>query len=453
MDEYDNALRIVEEGLKKTPQILLSYQKVQILIKKQEWEDALSLIEELSTTSLDDAILLRFKYWIYIDKWYYGIKNPESTLEMINTAIKLSPDDKELLILKSLFYCKIDRFREAKQFLIKEIDINALKKNPKIDTAVYFILASSYVSRGKFDKALKIANQVLELYPNHPLSFLTKALVFGYNLIYKFKFQEPNIETFKGLIQRAISLDIKKSHKAKYLDFQGYVLLNVKDYEGAINAINNAIEILPNNIYQYLVKIYFLTSSKRDSEALELIEEYVKKYPKFKQSLYIRKSVIYWGKKQFDKSYEVINELSKLYPKSIDITNNKALFLANLNRKEEAIKTVEHLITIAPNQGNSFDTYGEILQISGEYEEAIKKYEEALKIEPTGWSIDQTFTKMGVCYEELGMYEHALESYKTGKILEERKTPTYREFYGTKADKRISELRAKIKKLNNENGV
>jgi tetratricopeptide (TPR) repeat protein len=145
--------------------------------------------------------------------------------------------------------------------------------------------------------------------------------------------------------------------------------------------------------------------------------------------------------------------LSKLYPKSIDITNNKALFLANLNRKEEAIKTVEHLITIAPNQGNSFDTYGEILQISGEYEEAIKKYEEALKIEPTGWSIDQTFTKMGVCYEELGMYEHALESYKTGKILEERKTPTYREFYGTKADKRISELRAKIKKLNNENGV
>lgn len=145
------------------------------------------------------------------------------------------------------------------------------------------------MARGKFDKALKIANQVLELYPNHSLSFLTKALVFGYNLIYKFKFQEPNIDTFKGLIRRAISLDPIKSHKAKYLNFQGYVLLNIKENEEAINAIDEAIEILPESLNQSLVKVSFLTSSNRDTEALELIEETVQKYPKFKRISEIQK--------------------------------------------------------------------------------------------------------------------------------------------------------------------
>ncbi|MHA2089203.1 MAG: tetratricopeptide repeat protein, partial [Promethearchaeota archaeon] len=385
----DEALKVVEEGLKKTPNMLLSYQKVQIIIKMYEWGKALSLIEELGKVSSDNVIYLRLKFWIHISEWYYGIKDPESTLELINTALRLNPDDKELLILKSLFYCKIDRFREAKRFLIKEIDINILKKNPKIDTAVYFILTTSYVARGKFDKALKIANQLLELYPNHPISYIAKALVFGYNLIYKFKLQEPSIDAFKGLIQRAIALDSRKSHKVRYLNFQGFVLVNIKEYEEADNAINDAIELFPDSVVQYLVKIFFLTRSNRKSEALDLIEEYVSKNQKFKKALYHNKYVIYWSEKQFNKSYDVINKLSELYPEDIDIINNKALSLANLNRREEALETAEQLVAIAPNHGNTYDTYGEILQLLGEYEEAIKKYEEALKTEPKGWFIER----------------------------------------------------------------
>lgn len=289
MDDYNNALKLVEEGLDKAPHIFLKYQKVQILIKQQDWASASSCIEELSNESSYNVVNLRFNFWISISEWSNGIKDPESSLEMINAAIKLSPGNKELLILKSLYYCKIDRFREAKRFLIKEIGINVFNNNLKIDPIVYFILATSHVARGKFDKALKIANQVLELYPNHSLSFLTKALVFGYNLIYKFKFQEPNIDTFKGLIRRAISLDPIKSHKAKYLNFQGYVLLNIKENEEAINAIDEAIEILPESLNQSLVKVSFLTSSNRDTEALELIEETVQKYPKFKRISEIQK--------------------------------------------------------------------------------------------------------------------------------------------------------------------
>ncbi len=451
MDDYDNALSAVEKGLKKAPNILLSCQKAQILTKLEDYGKALDIIDSNLLTHPHHIFFLRLKCWIDINEWYCGIKDPEKTLETINSAIKLNPNDKELVILRSLVYCKMDKFREAKRSLIKEIDINILKKNPKIHTSTFFIFASSYLARGKYEKALKIANQVLELYPNHPISYFTKSIVLGYNLIYKFKVQESNIESFLDVIQKAIPIDSNKSHKAKYLAFQGFTLFNIKEYEKAIETVDKAIEILPNHICQYRIKIYFLTNSDKPLEALELIEESVSKYPKYKKELYKHKSILYWNNKQYEESYEVINEISKLFPNDLDIINNKVEVLARLKRKEEAIETADYLLTLDPNHGNSYDTYGEILQIFGDYEQAIKKYEEALRIEPKGWFRDQTFIRMGECYEELGMYEKALESYKTGKILEDRQNPTYRKFHGPRADKRFSELRAKMNKLKKEN--
>jgi tetratricopeptide (TPR) repeat protein/DNA-binding CsgD family transcriptional regulator len=451
LDNYNEAIRVVERGLDNTPEILLVCQKAQILMKQRDWKNALSIIEELEPKNIDHVLIQRIKFWIQINEWYYGIKNPELTLETINSAIKSNPGDKELKIMKGLFYCKLDRFREAKRLLIKEVDINVLKKNPKIDTAVYFILANSYIARGKFDKALRIANQVLDIYPNHPISYLTKAIVLGYNSIYNFRIQEPNIDSFKGLIKRAIALDINKSHKARYLNFQGYVLLNIKEYDEAIKAVDGAIKIHPNYFYHYFVKIYFLSNSERESEALDLTEEYVNKFPKYKKLLYKNKSIIYWANKQYDKSYEVIDELSKLYPEDLDIINNKVGLLANLNRKDDAIEVAETLITLDPTHGNPYDTYGEILQMFGDYEEAIKKYEEALKIEPTGWFTDQTFIRLGECYEEVGLFDKALEAYKKGKILEERQTPLSRKLFGSKADEKLSNLKTKMnKRINSE---
>ena len=449
MDDYDKAFEIVDIGLVKAPNILLSCQQAQIYIKKNDWESSLKIINDQLSIHPDNAFLLRSKFWIDINEWFYGIKDPKATLETINSAIKLNPNDSELLILKSLFYCKVDRFRDAKRFLTKEIEINLFKKNLKIDTDIYFILAASYIARGKFEKALKIANQVLELYPNHPLSYFTKALVFGYNLVYKFKFQEPYIDTFIGFIKRAMILNPIKSNKTIYLDFQGFVLLEIKEYDKAIETIDRAIELLPTHVFQYIVKLRFLMNSGRGEEGLEAAEEYVKIIPHHKRELFYQKSLIYWNIEQYEECNNVLDELIKLYPTNIDIANNRAITLARIGRKEEAIKAAEYLLSIDPNHGNPYDTYGEILQTFGEYKKAIIKYEEALKKEPKGWFTFGTFINMGECYEKLRMYPEALESYKTSKILEERNPPSVQKYYGLKAVKKISELEIKMNEAKN----
>ncbi|GAH93303.1 unnamed protein product, partial [marine sediment metagenome] len=102
MDDYDKASEIVDVGLEKAPNILLLCQQAQIYIKKNDWESALKIINDQLAINPDNTFLLRSKFWIDINEWRYGIKDSKATLERIDSAIKLNPDDKELLILKSL---------------------------------------------------------------------------------------------------------------------------------------------------------------------------------------------------------------------------------------------------------------------------------------------------------------------------------------------------------------
>ncbi len=445
-DDYEDAFDVIEKGLEKAPNFLLKVQKAQILIKMQVAEKAIKIIEELISDYPNSIPLLRTKFLVYLTDWRILERVSEDPLEIIDSAIKLKPKDKELIILKSIYYCIIHNYKEAKRVLTDEIIFNYIKKNPKIDTAGLFILAFSYLARGSFEKALGIVKNILDQYPNNPISYLTKALALGYNLIYKFKLHEPNVDTFIGLIERAISLESVNYNKNKFLQLQACILQGFGQFDDAIEAIDRAIDLIPNLNYQYFLKVFFLIGAKREFEALEAIDKYLDKDPLLKKKLLLTKTYIYHGQKQYQEAYEILDELTKLYPDDIGFINNKAVTLAYLNRKEEAIETAEYLLSLNPKLGNSYDTYGEILMTFKEYGDAIKKYEKAVELEPTGWFAYWTYIKLGKCYQELGNYDKALEIYEKGKKMAEKLYPTDTKCYEFDVDKYLSEIRSLIEK-------
>ena len=126
--------------------------------------------------------------------------------------------------------------------------------------------------------------------------------------------------------------------------------------------------------------------------------------------------------------------------------------MAYSGKKEDALKSAESLIQLDPNDGNSYDSYGEILMMFKEYRKAIKEFEKALEISPNGWFASQTCLKMGNCYKEIGNYESALKYYEKGKILAERTMPITKKLYDSEVGKYISEIEelkknSKLKKL------
>ena len=442
MDNYERSLEIIEEALEITPNVLLTCQKAQILIRTYQGDKALDDIEDLLSQYPDNTTLLKAKYIVYITHWMSLVKDYNKPLEVINQLTTLNPNDQEILLLKSLYYCQINKYKEAKRLITKGIDINNFKKNPRIDTIVYFILAYSYLARGKFEKSLEIANLVLTLYPDHPISFLTKALVLGYNLIYRFTFREPNIDTFTELIKLTISFEPIKYNKIKYLLLQAHILNGLKKYDESIDSVDSAIELVPTLHPLYARKTYLLITSKREYDALDLIDELLESHPTLKESLLKQKSYIHVILKQYDEGLKVVDEAIELYPHDADFVNNKAMILGYLGRREEAIETAEYLISLNPKYGNSYDTYGEILMVFEEYENAIEKFREALNLEPSGWFAFETCLKMGECFKKLEKIEKALEYYERGKKLTEKMHPSHISNYLPKVEKLISEVKA-----------
>ncbi|MFX1593906.1 MAG: tetratricopeptide repeat protein [Promethearchaeota archaeon] len=441
MDEYEKSLEIVEKGIEITPHVLLTCQKALILMRLFQVEKALEIIDELLPQHPDNIVLLKTKYIIYITHWMTLVKDYNMPLEVIDHLLTINPTDQEFLLLKSLYYCNVHKYKEAKKLIIEEIDTKHFKKNPRIDTEAYFILAFSYLARGKFNKALEKANTVLTLYPDHPISLLTKALVLGYNLIYKFTFKEPNIDTFTELVKLAFSFDPIRYDKTKYLLFQAHIFNGLGQFDKAIESIDKAIELVPTLYSLYTRKTYLLLTSKRETEAMELIDNLTDSYPSLKRNLLLQKSFALVMLKQYEKALKIVDNALEIYPKDANLLNNKAIILGYLKRRDEAIETAEELVSLVPNYGNTYDTYGEVLMSFKEYDKAIEKLQIALNLEPTGWFAFHTRLKMGKCFKNLGKFKEALAYYEKGKKFTEKIHPSEREHYLNKAEKLISEIK------------
>ena len=116
---------------------------------------------------------------------------------------------------------------------------------------------------------------------------------------------------------------------------------------------------------------------------------------------------------------KIITELTNKYPDDENFLNSKSYWhvmiykekmdkgIEDIESKNAAIETITYLNNLAPNEGNYFDTHGELLMIIGDYEEAIKMFEKAIEVEPNGWFIPASFMGLGKCYEKLEDYDKA----------------------------------------------
>jgi tetratricopeptide (TPR) repeat protein len=75
---------------------------------------------------------------------------------------------------------------------------------------------------------------------------------------------------------------------------------------------------------------------------------------------------------------------------------------------DKAIDAMEKYVKLLPNEPNPHDSYGEMLRLSGRFEDALEQYRIALKIDPTFY-ISQK--ELGETYALMGQGERAREEY------------------------------------------
>lgn len=451
--DFNEALESLKGSEGITNQNWLICQKAQVLSKKSKNDLANEILDNALEKDADNIFLIRTKIMVNISDKKWSMERPELLFDLVDQGLEISPNNLDLKLLKAIIYCITENYKEAKRYLDKELSIYYYNEDyPSVGTSSLFMRAFSYTARGKFEKAMKDAQKSMVHYGDHYTAFASKALVLGYNLIFNFEPHQNIKEEFIELIDKAITSAPNKGIQSRFLSFKASVFHEMGNLKEALNNINNALVLAPEDLNLHHQKVYILYSSNKTLEAIDLIDYIIEQFEEERFKMMQTKSVVYYQMKDFESALKVNDETIKQFPKDQydsrypSILNNRALIFAELNQKEEAIETAKEMIELNKGDGNMRDSFGEILLIVGDYEDAIKQFKEAIGMNPTGWYIDQSYIKMGLCYMELGDFESAKENFEIGKELLGKKPPKERTIYDRNPDVYLMELKEKMKK-------
>lgn len=452
---YEKALEIIGKGLESSNNTVLNLQKAQILLRTSRWKAALELVDNILNSDPGNLFALRIKSLIYSTGGSFFKAGLDA--EIIEKAIEKNPSDKELLIIKAMTLCFNNKYKEVEEFITTKLGFDIFTKNSRIDTAALFMLIFSYTARGMIEEALEMAYQLNIQFPDHPTSFIAKALISGYNLVYNFSEEDKNINKFNESIQNAISVEKSDYRIARFYQLSALINYRINEMDNALKYVDKAIEIDSTNYQLVITKLTLLRKTEKELEVLELIPNYINKFSEKVISLHILESFTLYsiGKRKeivesdrehafeyYKKGIDTVDLILSLDPNNTLALNNRVVYLASLNRQNEAIEAGENLITLHPEDGNNFDTFGQVLMQFGEYEEAIEKFKQAVNINPRGFYAHISYNRIADCYFELGDYENALEAAEKSKeianklLLDEYKY----EFTAEKLIEKIKEL-------------
>lgn len=372
---------------------------------------------------LDSGILTILKSY-YQGKYQSNIKAIEDLIEekeynnalkMVNSSLKSDKKNNTLIILKASILCYLNRFKDVNDF----ID-NVLKTYENLESeneilAIYFLKVFSSLSGGNFKNAKDITERIIKKYPEHPLSYAIKGLVFGYNRIYKFDLDIIELSDGLSELDTAIDLDPDDVNKSYYYQLKSQILLEINKFEEAMEVIDKAIVLNSRNIDLYHSKSNILIYFNQYSELLKFLDIMNDLFPEIEKEIKMKKASIYRELGDFATAFEHIDEILKKHPGNSTALNYKAYLYQYIGKEEEAIELIEQLIEREPNNGIYYDSYGEILMYYEEYESAAEKFQKAIELSNYGWFLYQMYIKLGICFKELGNKKLAIENLKKGK--------------------------------------
>lgn len=195
----------------------------------------------------------------------YHDNNYEATLEYLNKALMIEPDDLNILQYKGLALSKLSRQQEAIEILVYVYEHDpAGKKDVLLD------LANMYSDLKNDEMALKYFSKAIEVYPERSDLFLRRGLA-HMNL--------KNFAQAEADFNRAGSMDPKL--KAYVLYHLAMVSYFKEDLDQAVSRLNDALDAKPDDelkdsIESFLdsVKEEKQTRQKRFSASISLLYQY-----------------------------------------------------------------------------------------------------------------------------------------------------------------------------------
>lgn len=382
------------------------------LLPQGNTEKAKKALDLAIKAAADDPILLAkaLKYRAELEK------NSQKVLALLEKAIKLQPNDPQVLSQMANQWLKAKDYQKALVFIDKALKIDS--KNNGYKRTKAFILSGL----DKKAEAEKLYNETMSG-NDRILDQVERA-----DFLAQLGKKEEALKIFSELANR---------YKSPGLYFlRASIYAQEKQYDKALNDLNLALGNDPNFSDAIRLKAFVYLEMENFPEAIRNFELLLKNSPDDPQKT---SHLAYaWAKSgDLNNAIEILNEALKKSKDDIDLLRNRADIYLMYGKWNEAIADYNTLLKLEPEDSGVLNNFAWLLATSPEanVRNGKKALEYGLKAsELTLYKESHILSTLAAAYAELGQFDKAREwSAKSIQLGEKDKMP------------RIDDLRNELK--------
>ena len=363
-EKLEGARSDLDQAIKLNPNLIVAYkQKMEIELQTGNRQGALAAYDLMvkNNSNTAQAYLLR-------SDLHMSLKNYQQVLKDLDKYISLVPDHFQPQINRAILLRQLGRVDESQRSLDQLAQLF-----PK-QQAVYINRGVTYENLGKFDLAIADINKAMELSDQHRayLLFHRSTSAIG----------KKDYQSAINDLNQVIKIDPKTMAFVR----RGEALLATNQIDAALADFSKALELDNNQHYSRYHRAKILEMQQKDDDALAdynyLVDNGVNSGPVF----YAR-SHLFKRKKQWKAAIADQEKAVKLAPKFIDYLNDLAWSLSTV--PDESLRDPGKAIEYATQacelsewkRGLILDTLATAHAANGEYDKAVEVIDRALKLE------------------------------------------------------------------------
>ncbi|MBS1688112.1 MAG: tetratricopeptide repeat protein [Bacteroidetes bacterium] len=400
--KYEEALNLLNKAIGKTgPDEDLLIHKEQIFVKMNKLDSTAKIIRQL--ISLDPT---QGKYYILLGELYDNNKEHDKAMKLYQQALQSLPNDPSIQLGLAQHYIRIKDTVHYEEYVKKAITNSGLDAETQLGILLPY-LQSLGNDESKKKEGLSLVEQLVAQHKDNAQVLA----MYGEILVLNNNYEKAAVQYKKSIAldpsrfylwQRLLSLYADKKgadsliyygqkamrlfpNQAMVHYLYGVGLMNKGSYPEAINAINRAIDLQPEDDTSMLVQMYSVLGD------------------------------IYNTTKQPVLSDSVFEHVLRITPNNAMVLNNYAYYLSERNvRLTDAEKMSARSLQLQPGTSTYMDTYGWILYKEGQYNKAKEYIQKAIDMD--GANADAAlYEHLGAVYYKLNEIDKAVQLWQKAK--------------------------------------
>ncbi|MDO8846447.1 tetratricopeptide repeat protein [Methylicorpusculum sp.] len=388
--------------------ILESFQSSEVDEKKESYQSVLELVKQNKLDKAEEKVKALLKQYPE-ESEYHSLqallqtlkKNPQGAVKSYEQALKLNPNSQIALLGLATISLETNDLKSAedsankalalnpkliKAYFLKadiaykqkndqEVEsalstaLNRVKGDKNLETQVTENLFKFYLLKKQPEKALTLTQNLAKNYPDdkQSLSLLAKAQILN-------KKQEEGEQTLLKIINQ----------DEKDIDHRLFLAQITGDQEGkqkaALDLINEALKIDPNNGPALTLKTALLIRTKNFEEALNQANYIEAQFPKLAVGKML-KADVYLAQNELEKALDINQQAYKIQPNP-KLLNNIISLLTTQGKTDEAIKMLENYLDKNNQDLDAHFKVANLFYVQKNYPKAESHYQFILKEKP-----------------------------------------------------------------------